>query len=91
MSDADADALTVLRGEITAISCSADGSILQALTAGGLAASTSEARRLLQGGAVSLNGQKVEREQFEPADFKNGKLLLKKGKRFKDSVLVELG
>ncbi|HEY4160711.1 MAG TPA: tyrosine--tRNA ligase [Candidatus Saccharimonadales bacterium] len=83
--------LDVLRKEIPAIGSSADGSIIDALVETGLAASNTEARRFLKENAVSVNGQKVQRETFEPDDFAGGRLLLRRGKAFKDSALVELG
>ncbi len=49
----------------------------------GLAASKSEARRLIQQGGVTINGEKVE--SFErvvgSADLQDGKVLVKKGKK----------
>lgn len=90
-SVAEADAvLDQLRQEIPSVQSTADGSIIAALTSGGLASSNTEARRLLQGNAVAVNGQKVAREQFEPADFQAGRALVRRGKAFKDSILVEL-
>ena len=85
------DVLDEIRKEIPAVAVSATASIIEALVATGLAASNSEARRLLQGNAVAINGQKVVRENFEADDFDNGRLLLRRGKAFKDSALVELG
>lgn len=84
------DVLSVLRQEIAAVQTSESGSIVDALVAAELAASKTEARRLIQGNAIAVNGQKIAREQFEPTDFQNGRLLLRKGKKFKDSALVEL-
>jgi tyrosyl-tRNA synthetase len=66
------------------------GSIIDALVGSGLAASNTEARRLLAGNAVSVNNQKVTRETFVAEDFVNGHLLLRKGKKFKDTALIEL-
>ncbi len=66
------------------------GSVVEALVATGLASSNTEARRLLQDKAISVNGQKIDRENFEASDFQNGRLLLRKGKKFKDSALIEL-
>ncbi len=83
--------ITAMRAELPTVSSVADGSIVEALVHGGLASSNTEARRLINDNAVSINGTKVSREQFEPADFLSGRLLLRKGKRFKDSALVELG
>ncbi len=81
--------LEVIRQEIPAMKSKTAGSITEALVATGLAASNTEARRLLSSNAISINGQKTTRETFEPADFKNGRLLLRRGKAFKDSALVE--
>lgn len=90
IKEADDTSLSIIRQELPAVSVSATGSILQTLVDGGLASSISEARRLLQGNALSIDGTKVIREVFESQDFHSGKLLLKKGKKFKDSILVEL-
>ncbi len=69
LSTEDLDALSV---EIPTL----DGqSIISALVASGTASSNGEARRLIQGGAVSLNGQKVS-EDAEVTETS----LLKKGK-----------
>jgi tyrosyl-tRNA synthetase len=46
--------------------------------------------RLRLENAVSINGEKVQRENFEADDFHDGRLLLRRGKAFKDSALVEL-
>jgi tyrosyl-tRNA synthetase len=90
ISEAAGYALDVLRSEQPAAQSAANGSIIDALETSGLTASKGEARRLLQANAISINGQKVAREQFEAGDFENGRLLLRRGKAFKDSALVEL-
>ncbi len=90
VAQADDDALQALRAEIPSLCVPSESSILQTLVDSKLAESVSEARRLMQGNAITLDGQKVAREQFEPADFRNGRLLLRKGKKFKDSALIEL-
>ncbi len=82
--------LQTLRQEIPAVQASDKSSIIEALVAAGLAGSNGEARRLLTGNAISANGQKISRDNFEPSDFQNGRLLLRRGKAFKDSALVEL-
>lgn len=84
-------ALLAIRQEVPAVSVAADYSIIEALVNTGLAPSNSEARRLVRGNAISVNGAKVSRENFESQDFVNGRLLLRRGKAFKDSALVELG
>lgn len=87
--EATDETLRALRAEIPSVESTPGGSILQALVAGGMAESISEARRLLQGNAISINGAKVVRENFDVSDFQGGRLLMKKGKKFKDTVLVE--
>jgi len=84
------EVLFELRKEITSVKTEENGSLTEALVQTGLASSNTEARRLIQGNAISINGQKVTRDTFEPADFQNSCLLLRKGKKFKDSALVEL-
>jgi len=84
-------ALQAIRREVPAVTVTAVGSIVEALVQAGLATSNSEARRLVSANAVSVNGAKVTRENFENQDFVKGRLLLRRGKAFKDSALVELG
>jgi tyrosyl-tRNA synthetase len=84
------DVLDALRQEIPSVQITQGDSITRALVDSGLATSNTEARRLLQDNAISLNGHKVTRENFETIDFQNGRLLLRRGKAFKDSALVEL-
>jgi tyrosyl-tRNA synthetase len=91
IGEADDSVLDAVRQEIPAVKTTGEGSLIEALVSSGLASSNTEARRLLQSNGISLNGQKVSREQFEAADFHNGRLLLRRGKAFKDSALVELG
>ena len=86
---ADKNDLQELRREIPSIKSSTNGSIIDVLTSCGLAQSNTEARRLIDGNAISINGDKVAREQFEESDFLSGRLLLRRGKAFKDSALVE--
>lgn len=83
--------LSHLRSEVASVRSTEKGSIIEALVNSGLAASNTEARRLISDNAVSINGQKASRENFQPADFQNGRLLLRRGKAFKDSALIELG
>jgi len=86
LNDVDSESLEVLKAEIPVVSTS---SIVDALTEAGLASSNTEARRLIAGNAVSINGQKTTKEQFEDSDFSSNRLLIRKGKAYKDSALVE--
>lgn len=85
----DAEVATV-REEIPSIKVQPGTPLVEVLTASKLAASNSEARRLIQENAVYVNNQKFGKDHLEASDFKNGRLLLRRGKAFKDSALVEL-
>ena len=89
VADLDDEAAIAIREEIGNAYAHDNASIIDLLLVTGLAASKSDARRLLQGGAVAINGQKVQRDHLEAGDFLNGRLLLRKGKAFKDSALIE--
>lgn len=84
------DELAAIRKEIPSQKTAPEGSVLEALVATGLATSNTEARRLLQGNAITINGEKTDRENFKSNDFQEGRLLLRRGKAFKDSALIEL-
>ncbi len=90
VSQADEAVLEVLRSEIPSVKITHDASILQTLIDVGLATSISEARRLVQGNAITLDGTKVTRESFQASDFRSGRVLIKKGKKFRDAALIEL-
>ena len=94
LAEASETELREIRQEIGSVSVLPEDvsnfSIAGALVASGLASSNTEARRLMNDGAVYINGQSINREKFEVDDFKNGSFLLRRGKAYKDSVLVEL-
>ena len=90
VGDASEEELEMMRKEIPSFKTSIDGSIVEALVSTGLASSNSDARRLLSGGAVYINGQSTDQDNFKDNDFQNGRLLLRRGKAYKDSALVEL-
>jgi tyrosyl-tRNA synthetase len=81
--------IEVLRKEIPSLQLSRGWDIVNALVNTGLASSRTEARRLLKDNAISVNGQKVQRDTFTEEDFINSRLLLRRGKAFKDSALIE--
>lgn len=79
-----------LRRELPHVSAKPGDELVDVLAATGLAESKSDARRLMQGNAVSVNNVKTSNQQLAGSDFQNGRLLIRKGKAFKDSALVEL-
>lgn len=95
VSKANDDELAAIKGNVAHVAVAAADafggeSIVDALIGTNLATSKTDARRFVSGNAVSLNGQKVTRIHFEQADFANGRLLLRRGKAFKDSALITL-
>lgn len=90
IKDASDDVLLEIRNEIPHKQVSPDDDLLQVLVSVGLAESKSEARRLVGGNAIAINGQKTTSEQLAVAQFENGRILIRRGKAFKDSALLEL-
>jgi tyrosyl-tRNA synthetase len=90
VSEADGPALDEIRLALPHIKANPGIPVIDALVQTGLAASNSEARRLAQSKAVYADGEQVNKDHLEASDFKNGRLILRRGKAFKDSALVEL-
>lgn len=89
VAELDESGMEALRRELPSLELSRGWDIVNALAETGLASSRSEARRLIQGNAISVNGEKIQRDTFEESDFNNGRLLIRKGKAFKDTALIE--
>lgn len=87
LSDKDLD---TIREEVASLKAQPGTPVIEALVKTGLATSNSEARRLSQSQAVYVNNQQFNKEHLDAVDFKSGRLLLRRGKSFKDSALVEL-
>jgi len=90
ISEVNDEVITTMRTELPHAQVSENGSVMEALVTTGLAPSNSEARRLIAGNAVYINGQPSTKENFEGSDFQNGRLLLRRGKALKDTALIEL-
>jgi tyrosyl-tRNA synthetase len=73
VSSLSSDELDMLAGEIPTAALGA--SVIEILVSNGVASSNGEARRLIEGGAISLNGEKIAADQ--PVETVT---LLKKGK-----------
>jgi len=79
-----------LKPEISYAQASDSAEIAQVLVDAELASSKTTARQLLSANAITINGQKVNRDNLQASDFQNGRLLIRRGKAFKDSALIEL-
>ncbi len=90
VGDADTDIVEAMRSEVAHARVASGSAVIDALVSCGLAASKSDARRLVEGSAVYVNGQSSMKENFEQSDFQNGRLLLRRGKTLKDTALIEL-
>lgn len=90
IDEASEEDLAEIRQEIPSHKSAAGGSIIDSLTSTALASSNSDARRLLASNAIYINGAPTKKDAFEESDFKNGRLLLRRGKAYKDSALIEL-
>jgi tyrosyl-tRNA synthetase len=80
-----------LREEMPHCSASPGHEIADLLVGTGLAGSKTEARRFVAENAIYLNGRQSQRERLDEGDFQNHRLFIRRGKAFKDSVLVERG
>lgn len=85
----DARAMLMNEAPVYTLSRKELGSVIDVLSQSGLASSKAEARRLVEGNGVSVNGETVSGERILSADdFRNGLALLKKGRR--DVVVLVL-
>jgi len=91
VDEVSGEVISALRKEQPSMKATESSSIIDALTQTNLASSNTEARRLLKENGISINGQKVARENFEASDFQDGRILLRRGKKFKDTALIEIG
>ncbi len=82
--------LNNLKTNIYFTKAKANESIVDILTRSGLVESKTEASRLLKDNAISLNNDKISRINLTQSDFTNNYLLIRRGKAFKDTALVEL-
>jgi len=87
----DASEITILSEEGLCFQAQPGTPIIEIMVRTGLASSNSEARRFLQSKAIYVNNQPFSKAHLETSDFKNGRLMLRRGKAYKDSALIELG
>ena len=89
LKELDDAEFATLKEEMPHIEAQPGDEVAELLVKVGLAGSKTEARRFVAENAISINGQKSQREQIEESDFQHGRLLLRRGRAFKDSALVE--
>jgi len=89
IDEATPDELRQIAEEIPAVSAKAGDSLIELLVNSGLAESKTEARRLLADNAIYVNGHQVNSELLAAADIDKGVALIRRGKAYKDSALIE--
>jgi tyrosyl-tRNA synthetase len=90
VEDVSEEQIGYIRNQINVPKLQPGTNIIEALVKSGLASSNSDARRVKDSGGVYVNGEQFDKDHLESADFKNGRLMLRRGKAFKDSALIEL-
>ncbi|MBX4196928.1 tyrosine--tRNA ligase [Candidatus Saccharibacteria bacterium] len=90
VSELNDSELATVREELPSAKVQPGTPVIEVLVKTGLASSNSEARRLAQSQAVYVDNQSFNKDHLEANDFKRGRLLLRRGKAYKDSALVEL-
>lgn len=86
LADLDDDELLVLKAELPVVRATSQPKLTSLMVEGGLANSRSEATRLVTGGGLSVNGEKVADEHA--VQWKTGVNLLRRGKNM--FAIVEL-
>ena len=78
----DDDTVAMLKNEAPGCAADAGNDILDLLVASGLASSKREARQFIEGGAITINGEKLsESRLLTDEDFIKGAVLMRRGKR----------
>jgi tyrosyl-tRNA synthetase len=83
--------LDVLRAEVKSVKTGANEPIIDVMASGGLISSKSEGRRLIISGGVYINGLVFKEDTLDNKYYAQGRLLIRRGKRFEDTILAELG
>lgn len=90
IADLSGEHIKAMRREVPSTHARPGDDLVDILVNAKLADSKSDARRLIAGHAIAINGDKTVGEKIDEADFQNGRILIRKGKAFKDSALVEI-
>lgn len=88
-SQLGASELGIIRGELPSLRVGPKADIVDILVKAGLAVSNSEARQLVKGRAVYINGENYVKDEIGPSDYKDGKFFIRKGKVLQNTALIE--
>lgn len=81
--------LDLAKKEIPYLKVPTKTSIVDVLVKSGLVSSRTEAIRLMSNGAIYINNARTNDEVISDEDFVNNHLLIRRGKAYKDSALIE--
>ncbi len=90
ISEASEAELNSVRQEVPNLKSPSDLHLVNLLVTTKLAKSKTEAKSLIDSGAIYIKGKSFNLSELKPEDFINGRLIIRRGKAFKDSVLIEL-
>ena len=90
LAQATDEELQAIRSEIPSVKINSDHSLINALVSTKLAKSNSEAKSLIDNGAIYVRNNTFKELNLKAEDFINGRLLIRRGKAFADSALLEL-
>lgn len=90
LTDASDQELSQLRKEISTVKATPDLNLINILVSSNLSKSNTEARQLITNGAIYIKGKPYKQMTLSSQDFINGRLLVRRGKAFKDTALIEL-
>ncbi len=90
LNNITATELEELKNNLSTVEVDISTPISDILVKAKLASSKTEAKKLITGNAIALNFTKINRENLEITDFISNRLLIKRGKAFKDSALISL-
>jgi tyrosyl-tRNA synthetase len=89
IGEISSEELMIVREQLGSASMRVGESYLDAMVKTGLSASNTEARRLLGSGAVYINHQSLNHHDIRQNDFQNERIILRRGKAYKDSILID--
>jgi tyrosyl-tRNA synthetase len=89
IGEADEAAIKELHKQLPHAEMPDGGNIVDAAVATGLADSKTEARQLFTDKALYINGEPATDPVIKASDFQNGRFLIRKGKAFKNTALIE--
>ncbi len=90
ISEASDEEMAAIRVEVPNKKVDANVGTVDVLVATGLATSNREAREFMSANAIYVNGQVFNKDNLADKDFNSGRCLIRKGKAFKDSALLEI-